>query len=479
LLYLPQSYYEEARLGDILSRFQSDTAQIRTFIGSSAAVTIRSVLQLLAGSALLIVSSPKLTLLVFSLIPLVMIPILVLGYKVQKLTAQSQNLDGQAAAVVEESLSAISTVKSFVNETYNETTFENIMLQQLAVTKKRTRYRALLVSSIIGLVFIAVAVILWFGMQQLQSKTLTAGQLSSFIFYAILVVGSINSLADVLGESATAMGATNRLIDLFNIPAEEGIRDVSPREAKSRVQRIEFNQVSFSYPQHQEKQTITQLSFIVPPYKRVALVGPSGAGKSTILKLLLRFYTPQDGQIFLDNIPSKDFNLPHLRSQFSLVPQDPMIFHASLFDNIRYGKPLASKDEIFTAAHAAFVDEFAAQLPEGYQTLVGEKGARLSGGQKQRIALARAILKDAPIFLLDEATNALDSYSEQIVQQTLGKVLKNKTALMIAHRLSTVQEADLILVLDHGVLIAQGQHADLLKTCKLYKTLAETQLLLT
>lgn len=477
LIHLPQRFFESARLGDLLARFENDTKQIYHFISASAAVTIRSCLQLLGGSILLIISSPQLTLLVFALIPLVVIPILLLGKKVQKLTKEAQTLDSQNAALVEENLSAITTVKAFNNEDFARENLAQITQKKLAVIKIRTRNRSLLIASIIALVFTAISIIVWVGLQQVQAGILSAGQLSAFIFYAILVAGSLNNLTDVLAESLTALSSVQRLIEVFATPVEAtSIKHPTTLPLQSCV-HIDFQNISFRYPYRDEGAALHQLSFVVEENKKVAIVGPSGAGKSTIFKLLLKFYDPQEGKILINNIPLTKLTLPELRSVFSLVPQDPVMFNASLFDNIRFGHPSASKAEVLAAAEIAYINEFVKQLPQRYDSLIGEKGVRLSGGQKQRVALARAILKNAPIFLLDEATNALDSQSELIVQQALTQTLKNKTTISIAHRLATVQQADLILVLDQGQLIAQGRHTDLLNTCALYKSLAETQLL--
>jgi ATP-binding cassette subfamily B protein len=477
VLYLPQYFFESARLGDLLSRFQSDINQIRNFISASSAVVMRSTLQLLGGSILLIIASPRLTFLVFALIPIVIIPIILLGKKVQRLTKLTQDLDGQGAALIEENLSAMATVKAFTNERYCEDEFATIIQARNAIIKVRTHYRSLLISLIIALVFLSVSIVLWIGLQQVQTGTLSMGQLSSFIFYAILVAGSVNNLIDRLEECSTALVSTERLTEIFGLPQESRSSNNPSKLIDKNPQTIEFKNITFNYPQRKEGSTLSHLSFSVAPLQKIALVGPSGAGKSTIFKLLLRLYDPQDGQILLNNEPTTRLSLEEVRSHFSLVPQDPIMFNASLLDNIRFGNPNAANKDILAAASAAYVDEFAKQLPQGYDTLVGEKGIRLSGGQKQRIALARAIIHNAPIFLLDEATNALDSHSEMIVQQALSHILKNKTAIIIAHRLATVQQADLILVLDQGHLVAHGTHKQLLKSSPLYKTLAETQLI--
>lgn len=472
VLYLPQQFFETARLGDLLSRFQTDINQIRTFISASAAVVMRSALQLIGGSILLIHTSSRLTFFVFALIPLIFVPILLLGKKVQKLTKAVQDLDGRSGALIEENLAAMSTVKAFTNEKFCEDQLSQILTDKNILIKSRTHYRSLLISMIIALTFLAIAVIFWMGNYQVKSGSLSMGQLSAFVFYAILVAGSINNLIDKIEECSAALASTDRLLEIFATPTE---RNISQKSFTDQTQKLEFKQVSFHYPQRKDGVTLNQLSFTIEPLKKVALVGPSGAGKSTLFKLLLRLYDPQEGSILLNNVATSEIALEQVRSFFSLVPQDPMMFNASLLENIRYGQPHATDEDTLKAASSAHIDEFALQLPQGYDTLVGEKGIRLSGGQKQRIALARAILRNAPIFLLDEATNALDSYSEMIVQQTLKEILKNKTAIIIAHRLATVQQADLILLLDQGRLVAQGTHQQLLKTSKLYQTLAETQ----
>jgi ATP-binding cassette subfamily B protein len=476
LLFLPQSFFESARLGDLLSRFQRDTHQIGVFLSASAPVLIRSGLQLIGGSILLILSSPQLTVMVFALIPFVIVPILLLGRKVQNLTRAVQAIDGQSISLVEESLTSISTVKAFTNERYCEDLFAQVTQEKLSCAQTRIVYRSLMVSLIIALVFMGIAVVLWAGIQKIQTGALTSGQLSAFIFYAILVAGSINSLADIVEESSLTLSAVSRIDEILMVSSDIFVSGQPLPFLRQEAQQIDFQSVSFYYPNH-EGASLDQVTFSIKPKTTVALVGPSGAGKSTIFKLLLRLYEPSAGDIRLNGAPISSLETRELRSCFSFVPQDPVLFNVSLLENIRYGNPTASEEKILAAAHRAYVEEFASRLPQGYDTIVGEKGVRLSGGQKQRVALARAILKDAPVFLLDEATNALDSQSEEIVQSALKGILKEKTAVIIAHRLSTVQKADLILVLDHGRLIDQGQHQSLLKTCSLYKSLAETQLL--
>jgi ATP-binding cassette subfamily B protein len=466
-------YFENAKLGDMLSHFNSDCEHIRIFLSGSAAVAIRTLLQLLGGTILLVHASPKMTLIVFAMIPFVLIPIVLFGRQVKNLTHTVQTLDGQALSVAEERLNAITTLKAYTAERHACTLFDTLLDSKLQVVKRRTHFRSLLISLVIGLVFSSIAIILWVGAREVIQGHLTPGQLSAFVFYAILVAGSLNSFAEIVGEHSMAMGATRRLLTLLAQPVEEN----SSLTPLATFETLTFQDLKFAYPSRPTLNIFEKLSFEVHAGQKIAIVGPSGVGKSTIFKLLLRYYTPTGGRLILNGSDVSSYSLASTRSLFALVPQDPVIFNASVLENIALGGLDKSEDAIIQAAKAAYVDEFVAKFPEGYHTLLGEKGIRLSGGQKQRIALARAILKDAPIYLLDEATNALDSESEARIHATLSTVLKNKTALIIAHRLSTVKEADRILVLSEGKIEGIGTHASLMKKSALYRTLAQHQFL--
>ena len=475
--------FERNRLGDLLSRLNTDCDQVRTFISGSAAVAIRTLLQLIGGTTLLIISSPQLTLYVFCIIPFVIIPISLFGKKVKALTHDAQALDGEALSFAEERINALTMIKSFTAETYSNAVFAKLQNKKLSLVKRRTHYRSLLISLVIALIFSGISGILWVGAHEVIADRLTAGQLSSFVFYAIVVAGSMNSFAEIISNFNLTLGATTRLTELLDKPTER----LSSQENKDPsntlawhpkdFQSLDFKEIAFTYPARPDAEVINNLSFTLKKGQKIALVGPSGVGKSTLFKLLLRFYHPNHGEILLNNAPLQNYNLEDIRNLFTLVPQDPIIFNTSIMNNIALGNPEATREDILEAAKQAHIDEFAAKFPQGYETELGEKGVRLSGGQKQRVALARAILKNAPIFLLDEATNALDSQSEQRIQEALHTILKDKSALIIAHRLSTVKEADQIIVLNEKTIDAMGTHTQLMKSSPLYKTLAKQQFL--
>lgn len=477
--------FERNRLGDLLSRLNTDCDQIRTFISGSAAVALRTLLQLIGGTTLLIISSPQLTLYVFGIIPFIIVPISLFGKKVKALTHDAQALDGEALSFAEERINALTIIKSFTAETYANAVFAKLQNKKLSLVKRRTHYRSLLISLVIALIFSGIAGILWVGAHEVIADRLTAGQLSSFVFYAIVVAGSMNSFAEIISNFNMTLGATTRITELLDKPTEPPSHKNKGKEALSQglswnpqsFQSLEFKEISFTYPARAHVEVLNKISFTLHKGQKIALVGPSGVGKSTLFKMLLRFYQPNQGDILLNNTSLKTYNLDDIRNLFTLVPQDPVIFNTSIINNIALGNPHATREEILEAAKQAHIDEFATNFPKGYETELGEKGVRLSGGQKQRVALARAILKNAPIFLLDEATNALDSQSEQRIQEALHRILKDKSALIIAHRLSTVKEADQIIVLSEKTIDAVGTHTQLMKTSPLYKTLAKQQFL--
>ncbi len=473
ILHLNIETFENTRLGDLLSRLNTDCDQVRAFISGSAAVALRTILQLVGGTTLLIISSPTLTLYVFAIIPFVIIPISVFGKKVKRLTHQAQTLDGDALSFAEERISALTMLKSFTAEPQSNRLFSHLQAKKLKLVKERTHYRSLLISLVIALIFSAIAGILWIGAKEVIQDKITAGQLSAFVFYAIVVAGSMNSFAEIISNFNLTLGATSRITELLEKPTEMNTSTQSLQDFKE----LSFKDISFTYPARPDVEVLHKISLTLKHCQKIALVGPSGVGKSTLFKLLLRFYDQSHGNIMLNERPLNNYTLESTRQLFTLVPQDPVIFNTSILNNIALAKPYAPKEEILLAAKKAHIDEFADKFPEGYKTELGEKGVKLSGGQKQRIALARAILKDAPIFLLDEATNALDSQSEQHIQRALHEVLKDKSALIIAHRLSTVKEADQIIVLNDKRIEAQGTHADLMARSPLYKTLAQQQFL--
>ncbi len=473
ILHLNIETFERTRLGDLLSRLNNDCDQVRAFISGSAAVALRTILQLIGGTTLLIISSPTLTLYVFGIIPFVIIPISVFGKKVKHLTHKAQALDGEALSVAEERISALTMLKSFTAEAQSNALFSHLQSKKLRLVKERTHYRSLLISLVIALIFSAIAGILWIGAKEVIDDNITAGQLSAFVFYAIVVAGSMNSFAEIISNFNLTLGATSRITELLDKPTESS----SSSNTLTTFKTLAFKDISFTYPARPDVEVLHNISLSLKQGQKIALVGPSGVGKSTLFKLLLRFYKQSHGSILLNGQPFESYDLHSTRTLFTLVPQDPVIFNTSILNNIALAKPDASKEEILKAAKRAYIPEFADKFPEGYKTELGEKGVKLSGGQKQRIALARAILKDAPIFLLDEATNALDSQSEHHIQKALHAVLKDKSAIIIAHRLSTVKEADQIIVLNDKRIEAVGTHGELMKTSLLYKTLAQQQFL--
>jgi ABC-type multidrug transport system, ATPase and permease components len=465
--------YEHTRLGDLISRLAADADQVRSFISGSAGIAIRVILQIIGGTTLLILSSPKLTTIVFCVIPFVLIPIIAFGRKVKALTNHVQAIEGQALSFAEERLGSLELVKSYLCEQQSIVHFTEQLKKKMYAVARRTHYRSLLISLVIGLVFSSIALILWVGARDVMDGWLTAGQLSSFVFYAIIVAGSFNNLAEIISEFNTTSGALSRITEIFGF-ATESLE--AGNALGSSFTTLQFKQVHFTYPSRAENTIFHNLSFQVTRGQKIAIVGPSGVGKSTIFKLLLRFYRPNSGQICINGHDIADLALQDLRQLFALVPQETVIYNTSIYDNIAFGAaqtPL--KADVYKAGQLAKVNEFTKKFKTGYQTLVGEKGIRLSGGQRQRIALARAILSDAPIFLLDEATNALDSESERIIQAALKQILQQKTALIIAHRLSTVLEADQIIVLNSGGIEAMGTHQELLKRSTLYQDLAKQQ----
>lgn len=476
MVHLKFEALEQEKLGDLLTRLTSDCDQIRVFLSGSAAVGLRTLLQLLGGGTFLVVSSPTLSLTVALLIAVVLVPLVIFGKKIKGLTYQVQTLEGDALSFAEERLNALSTLKSFTIESSILTKFSTLMATKLSQVKIRTHYRSLFIALIIFLGLSAVLVLVGLGFHEVRTGSLSPGNLSAFIFYAVLVAGSLNNLADVLGDFNNLLGATTRLMEILEKPVEF-IKSQENKLPSISFQDLQFEAVSFSYPARPEAPVLQDLSFSITAGQKIALVGRSGVGKSTLFKLLLRFYDPQRGGILLNGRSLEDYPLTHLRSFFAVVPQDPVIFNASLWDNVTLGVADISSEEVLKVLKATHIEGFAKTWSEGYQTIVGEKGVRLSGGQKQRLALARALLKKAPFFLLDEATNALDSESEERLHATLQESLQGKTALIIAHRLSTIKEADKIIVLSEGGIEAQGTHDWLLSHSPLYQTLARQQFL--
>lgn len=475
LLTLDQAFYERTRVGELISRLGADTELVQSVIGSGLSVALRSMVTFLGASAALVWTSPRLAGYAALVIPLVVLPIVVSARKLQRLSKENQDRIADAAAVANETLNAMYAVQAYAREEVERSRYDSAIVRSLRTARRRIGARAGLTALVIVLVFGAITLVLWAGAKAVVGGSLDAGILSQFVLYAVLAASSVGALTEVWGEVLRAGGAMQRIGELM--ATEPGIRSPTAPTALSRPPRgaIAFEQVSFRYPTRPDQPVLQDFSLDVRPGETVALVGPSGAGKSTVFHLLLRFYDPQHGSIRIDGVDLRALALPELRGAIALVPQDTVIFGASALDNIRFGRSDASAEEVAAAARAAEADDFIAAQAQGYDTYLGERGMRLSGGQQQRIAIARAVLKAAPILLLDEATSNLDAQSEAAIQQALERLMRERTTLVIAHRLATVLSADRIVVLDGGRIVAQGTHAELLRQGGLYAELARLQ----
>ena len=471
----PPAFFEVTRTGEVLSRLTADATALQTVVGASLSMALRNVLLLVGGAVMLAVTSLQLTGAVALLVPVVLAPILIFGRRVRALSRLSQDRVADVGHRVDETLNAIPTVQAFAREAHEAGRFAEAAERAFVTAVRRIRARAWLTASVILLVFGGVGAVLWMGGRSVLAGEMSGGELAAFVFYAVVVAGSVAAISEVYGELQQAAGAAERLCELLAAaPAIASPPSPEPLPAPSPG-TVAFRDVSFRYPARPEEAAIDDVDFEVAGGETVALVGPSGAGKSTLFALLLRFHDPARGAVAVDGVDIRRAGLAELRERLALVPQEPVIFGASVAENIRYGRSGASAGEVVAAAEAAFATGFIERLPEGFDTFVGERGVRLSVGQRQRIAIARAVLKDAPILLLDEATSALDSESEQAVQQALARLMEGRTTLVIAHRLATVLKSDRILVMDRGRIVERGRHDDLAAAGGLYARLAALQ----
>jgi ATP-binding cassette subfamily B protein len=475
VIRLDVGFFERSRVGELLSRLSADTEVVQALIGSGVSVALRSAVMLIGAAVAMVWTAPSLAGLTALVIPAVMLPILVFGRRVQKLSRASQDRLADAAAIANETLNASTAVKAYAREDIESTRYSNAILRALATARRRIGMRSLLTMAVIVLVFGAITLVLWVGARHVLAGTLGVGVLGQFVLYAVFAAGSVAGLSEVWGDVLRAAGAMERLSELL----EERPEIVEPAQPLALPRPVNgalrFDRVSFHYPTRPDTAALHDFTLDIRPGETVALVGPSGAGKSTVFSLLLRFYDPQSGRISIDGVDLRALALAELRGAIALVPQETVIFSGSAADNIRFGREGASDEEVRDAARAAEAHDFISALGDGYAAEMGERGVRLSGGQRQRIAIARAILRDAPLLLLDEATSSLDAQSEAAIQQALERLEKGRTTLVIAHRLATVQRADRIVVLDGGRIVAQGTHESLLAEGGLYAELARLQ----
>jgi ATP-binding cassette subfamily B protein len=477
VLGLEPAFFEATRTGEVISRLTNDATLLQQVIGYGLSMFVRNALMMAGAAVMLFVTSWKLALLVLVGVPATLVPILVLGRRVRRLSRDGQDRVAEVSSYIDEAVHEVRTVQAYVHEDAERAGFARHAEAACRAGVSRVRQKAFLISSVMLIAFSAVGIILWIGGHDVLAGRLSAGELAAFVFYASVVASGAGTISEVWGELQRAAGATERLLELLETPP----RIVAPRApaappAAGRLE-IAFDEVGFSYPARPDAPALQRFTLRVSPGERVALVGPSGAGKSTVFALLLRFYDPQEGSIAIGGVEARTMDPRALRRLIAVVPQEPVLFACSVLENVRYGRPEATRDEVLAACEKAFALEFIEPLPQGVDTPIGERGVTLSGGQRQRLSIARALLADRPILLLDEATSSLDAESERVVQRALEALERGRTTLAIAHRLATVQHADRIVVMDRGRLVAQGTHAELLREGGLYARLAALQFL--
>ena len=475
VINMSPAFYDNILTGEVLSRITTDTTLILSVIGASVSIALRNMLIFAGGLTMLLLTSVKLTGLLLLIVPIVALPVLTLGRRLRVLSRENQDFIAASSGNASEVLGALQTVQAFTHETASRQTFDRVTEKSFEVAAQRINTRVLMTMIVIYMIFSGVVGVLWIGVHDIRSNAISAGELAQFVIYAILVAGSASALSEIWGELQRAAGATERLVELLQ--AQDTVTEPkNPLDLSQPLRgEIIFDDVHFRYPARPDRLSLSQINLTIKPGETVALVGPSGAGKTTIIQLILRFYDPTSGQVRLDGVNLCDLRRDVFRNVVALVPQDPVVFAASALENIRFGNPEASDEQVYAAARAAVAHEFITQLPDGYDSYLGERGVMLSGGQKQRIAIARAILRDAPVLLLDEATSALDAESEQAVKLAVEALSSDRTTIIIAHRLATVKKADRIVVMDKGQIVDTGTHDALVAKEGLYAHLARLQ----